>query len=316
MRTGLSIFLLSFLLTACNSADNQAETHEFKAGVSVIVLGNVQDAGSPHIACEKSCCTELSEKEAFNRLVSCLGLVDFELEDSYLFDASPDLTQQLKLLQDFSDFETEIPTGVFLTHAHIGHYTGLMYFGREAVSADSVPVYVMPGMQQFLESNGPWDQLVNLGNIKLKGLDTTGLTLNKNIRVTPICVPHRDEYSETVGFLIDGPNKTLLFIPDIDKWDKWIYKIETLIENVDYALIDGTFYDNEELPNRDMSEIPHPFVIESMALFQDLPAEEKNKVWFIHFNHTNPLLDQNSSATKEVEKLGFNVARLGDTFQL
>ena len=52
------------------------------------------------------------------------------------------------------------------------------------------------------------------------------------------------------------------------------------IKNVDYAFLDGTFYDQKEINNRDMSEIPHPFVIESMKLFDDLEIKHKNKIYF------------------------------------
>jgi len=129
--------------------------------------------------------------------------------------------------------------------------------------------------------------------------------------VTPLLVPHRDEFSETVGFMILGPSHSALFIPDIDKWELWDRNIIDEIRNVDYALIDATFFDGDELPGRDMSEIPHPLVVESMALFEELPAVERDKIWFIHMNHSNPLLDPNSDAYQQVIDAGYHVAREG-----
>ena len=70
----------------------------------------------------------------------------------------------------------------------------------------------------------------------------------------PFLVPHRDEFSETVGFEIKGENKTAVFIPDIDKWSKWNSDLKELIKRVDYAFLDATFYKNGEIPSRDMSE--------------------------------------------------------------
>ena len=40
--------------------------------------------------------------------------------------------------------------------------------------------------------------------------------INPLIKVNPFLVPHRDEFSETVGYQIEGPNKTALFIPGIN----------------------------------------------------------------------------------------------------
>jgi len=154
-------------------------------------------------------------------------------------------------------------------------------------------------------------QLVELENISLQKLksDST-INMNENIKVKPFLVPHRDEFSETVGYEITINNKSLIFIPDIDKWGKWETDISALIQKVDYAFLDATFYKNGEL-KRDMSEIPHPFVEESMELFSKLSEKDKHKVHFIHLNHTNPLLIEGSISQKEVVKKGFNVAKKG-----
>jgi pyrroloquinoline quinone biosynthesis protein B len=286
--------------------------------VSLIVLGTVQDAGSPHIACSKACCRDLFVKPDQGRKVVSLGIMDPQSRKNFLFEASPDLPMQMKLLNNYSSFtDKETPDGIFLTHAHIGHYSGLMYLGREAMNADSVTVYVMPGMRRFLESNGPWSQLVNLGNIALLSLSSNNaIQLTPQVRVTPFLVPHRDEYSETAGYIIEGPNKKALFIPDIDKWEKWDRDLISTIAWVDYAFIDATFYDGEEINNRDISEIPHPFVIETMEKLAGLPATEKAKIHFIHFNHTNPLLDPQSPQTRMVLDRGFKIARMQMVLEL
>ena len=157
--------------------------------------------------------------------------------------------------------------GVFLTHAHMGHYTGLMHFGREAVGARGIPVYAMPRMFEFLTNNGPWAQLVELENIELRPLsDREQVDLSSRLAVTPLEVPHRPEYSETVGYRIDGPNKSAVFIPDIDKWEDWTTDIRDVIRSVDYALLDASFFADGELKGRDMNVIKHPFVSESMRL--------------------------------------------------
>ncbi len=284
--------------------------------VQLIVLGNVQDAGSPHAGCKKSCCKFLFEHPDLNRMVVCLGIVDQESKQSYLFEATPDISKQMKRLTNFATFQkSETPDGIFLTHAHIGHYSGLMYLGREALNAPSIPVYSMPKMKTFLENNGPWNQLVKLNNIQLTPIQhQTMVNVTPNIEVKAFIVPHRDEYSETVGYLVKGPSKKAIFIPDIDKWEKWDIDIIELIKTVDYAFLDATFYDAAEMAFRNIKEIPHPFISESMDKFKDLPSSEKQKIYFIHINHTNPALDPKSSATKTILKNGFNVARMDQVF--
>ncbi|MEZ4825029.1 MAG: MBL fold metallo-hydrolase [Bacteroidia bacterium] len=284
---------------------------------SLIVLGTVQDGGSPHIGCRKDCCASLFLNPDPQRKVVCLGVVDPENQKTFIFEATPDFPAQTQALKQYAGFGGEIPSGIFLTHAHIGHYTGLMYLGKEAINSAKVPVFCMPRMKQFLENNGPWSQLVNLTNITLNELQPdTAIRLTSNISVVPFRVPHRDEFSETVGYVIAGPEKKVLFIPDIDKWEKWDQEIETIIAGVDMAFLDATFFDVEEINNRDISEIPHPFVIESMQRFDRLPAAEKAKIYFIHFNHTNPVLNSGSRQAKEILSRGFHIAEMHVTFGL
>ena len=229
-----------------------------------------------------------------------------------MIEASPDITSQLKSLnQAYPGKNSIAPDGIFLTHAHIGHYTGLMLLGREAMNTKDVPVYAMPKMKLFLEKNGPWSQLVSLKNIKIQPL-TEGKweVISPSLKVKPLLVPHRDEFSETVGYIIEGPHKKVLFIPDIDKWEKWRTDIVSLVREVDHALIDGTFFSAAEVGNRDIAEIPHPLIKESMALFEALPEKEKQKIIFIHFNHTNPLLNENSEEARLIKSKGFRIAEM------
>ena len=275
------------------------------------VLGIVQDAGYPHIGCEKDCCVQVSPGDYF---VSCLGLVDKTNNKRYLFDATPDIHNQINLLEKFTD--VNLIDGIFLTHAHIGHYTGLMYLGREGLGGKNIMVYALKRMARFLTKNGPWDQLVKLNNISIQTISNKEFVkLSENIFVIPIKVPHRDEYSETVGYKIIGKSKKILFIPDIDKWDEWEKSIIEEVKLVDYAFIDGTFYNGSEL-NRDMREIPHPSIEETLQLFSNQPIVERNKIYFIHINHTNPILTNKNGIKDMVEGLGFNIAKRGLKFKL
>ena len=292
----------------------QTTNQGIKSSQYITVLGIAQDGGYPQAGCTAEHCLRHWRGEEEKRHVVSLGLTDQESGQNWLFEATPDFTAQLQQLQQASG-STNL-SGIFLTHAHMGHYAGLLQLGREAMSAKGMPVYVMPRMKEFLETNAPWSQLVALGNIKLILMEKDQpIQLTSNLRVTPLKVPHRDEFSETVGFRVETIEKSLLFIPDIDKWPLWEKDIRAEVARVDVALLDATFYQEGELPNRNMSEIPHPFVAETITLFSPLPAAEKRKIKFIHFNHTNPLILEGPERDV-VNKLGFEVATEGERIVL
>ena len=320
------IFLL-FLFLYCYGCGTTAEENtttepkeavfnisEGKKNPYLVVLGIAQDAGYPQASCKKDCCKAVWKDLSKRKMVSCLGLVNPSEGKGFIFDATPDFKNQLNILQKNHHVDLG---GIFLTHGHMGHYTGLMHLGREAMGTKDVPVYAMSRMGNYLKTNGPWSQLVKLKNIALRKLeDKTAVALASEIQVTPILVPHRDEFSETVGFFMNGKNKSAVFIPDIDKWNKWDADIVEIIKTVDIALLDGTFFENGEIPGRDMSLIPHPFMEESMKLFEGLSKEDKAKIHFIHFNHTNPVLKEGSVAREEVLAKGFRIAEEGMMFDL
>jgi len=298
----IRIFKIFIFFSLVNSLSGQSEY--------IYVLGNVQDAGLPHIGCKHEFC-----KEKFNEFeeyfTTSIAVID-PLSNKYiLFEATPDLPYQLNYLDKklFKNFF--LPESIFITHAHIGHYAGLMYFGREALGTKDLMVNVLPKMAHFLKTNGPWSQLVEINNIKIQEINFGQKTNHlSNISVIPIKVPHRDEYSETAAYVIIGKNKKALFIPDIDKWEKWGKNLIELVKEHDYLLLDATFYDSKEI-NRDIGEIPHPLVSETIGLLDNLTTKDKSKVYFIHMNHTNMMLDPKSNLSKYVTNKGFNIARLG-----
>ena len=311
-----NIFFFSFLFIVFISCKNELEKKEDNFKQYITVLGIAQDGGYPHIGCQKKCCTNYYNGKNDRKSVVSLGLIDTKEKQKWLFEATPDMHTQLADLENNHLKTSTIIDGVFLTHAHIGHYTGLMYFGREALGKKDIPVYAMPKMKAFLENNGPWNQLVTLQNIELKSLQNDSIIkLNNNIKVTPFLVPHRDEFSETVGYKIEGKNKSALFIPDIDKWYKWKKDIIAEVKQVDYTFLDAAFLNQNEV-KRAMTEVPHPFVVETVELFKNESMETKNKVIFIHFNHTNPTLQSNSKERKKLNKLGFRFAEEGQNFEL
>ena len=290
-------------------ADADAPTEVPSDTPFLVVLGNAQDGGYPQAGTPPGAAWD----PALRRFASSLAIVDPVSGERWILDATPDFRDQLHLLDQVAPAAT-VPgvDGIFLTHAHVGHYTGLIHLGREIIGARGVPVHAMPRMVAFLSTQGPWDQLVRLENIELRPLaDGVPVRLNERITVTPFLVPHRDEYSETVGFRIEGPTQSALYLPDIDKWERWDAegtRIEDVLAGVDVAYLDGTFFADGEIPDRAMSEIPHPFVMETLARFADAPASVRARIRFIHLNRTNPALHPGSEARERIEAAGFRVA--------
>ena len=306
----LILFIISFI--GCNTNhESQEITKQY-----ITILGTAQDGGFPHIGCQKKCCDDFYKGISPKQKVDSLGLIDREAQQKFLFEATPDISTQLADLENNHLKTNTIINGVFITHAHIGHYAGLLYFGKEALGKKDTRVYAMPKMKGFLENNGPWSQLVTDQNIVFSNLKKdTVIQLNHSLKVTPFLVPHRDEFSETVGYKIEGKNKSALFIPDINKWSLWEKNIVEEVKKVDYAFLDATFFKEGEI-NRPMSEVPHPFIVETVDLFKNESLTTKNKVIFIHFNHTNPALQPNSKERNELTLLGYKFATEGERFEL
>lgn len=303
---------LLFTLAFCACALHAMEP----APLSLHILGVGQDAGYPQAGCLAPHCMPGWVGDKPRRPTVALAVVDRRAGKRFLFEATPDFPAQLYAAAQLGPASHPPFDGIFLTHAHIGHYAGLMYLGREVMGASRVPVYAMPRMQSFLENNGPWSQLVALNNIEIRALaNKTPVSLG-DLTVTPLLVPHRDEFSETVGHQIAGPSASAVFIPDIDKWETWDQDLALLVQSVDYAFLDASFYADGELPGRDMSKIPHPFITDTMARLAGLPTAERNKVWFIHMNHTNPALWDDTPASAAIRAAGFNIAHEGLGFPL
>jgi len=308
MKIGRLFVLLGIFFFIFQKGECQSHSNPY-----ILVLGTAQDGGYPQVGCEKNCCNLAWKYDSLRRYVVSLALVDSVSKKWWLFEATPDFKYQLQLFRTLThSIYSYLPDGIFITHAHIGHYTGLMNLGREVMDTKEMPVYVLPRMATFLENNGPWSQLVKLKNIVVHQLNTDSvLTLENGIKIETFTVPHRDEYSETAGFRIITSKKKYLFIPDINKWEKWDKNIVNEVKSVDYALLDGTFYTSSELPGRKVEQVPHPFIPETMDLFKNEDATTRSKIYFIHFNHTNPVLWDNKTEAIAKGK-GFHIAEQGE----
>ena len=281
------------------------------------VLGTAQDAGLPHPNCFCENCAEAIRNPAFRRTAASLAIVLPDEKAWHLIDATPDMKEQMARVQMKHNLQGQLMSSIFLTHAHLGHYPGLLFLGREAIGANKVPVMAGAKMKNLLEEQAPWSQLTKLHNIDLQEMrDGQGIAVSQDVTVTPVDVPHRNEFSETFAFWITGTKKKVLYIPDIDRWEQWDKDIYEACKEADICLLDGTFHSTEDLEKigRDYREIPHPLMTETMDRLQDLV--EQTEIYFIHLNHSNPAIDREGTVRNELEMKGFHIAEEGMEFVL
>jgi len=284
-----------------------------------LVLGVAQDAGMPQVGCYADRC-DRARSRARPRFAASLALIDPDSDRYYLVDATPDITRQLDLI-DAPGFRARASArrpfdGIFLTHAHIGHYSGLAVLGREGLGIEPTPTYCTSAMADYLSSNGPWELMVREGRLDLRP-STPGewIRIDERLSARPLLVPHRPEYSDTVGWVFRGPSRSLLYLPDIDSWERWDLRVEDVVASVDVALLDATFYSGDEVPGRAIADIPHPLVPHSMDVLEATVARG-SRVVFTHLNNTNPAIFEDSSEAAEVRRRGFEVATEGQRFPL
>jgi len=296
------------LATALQGPGPEAGPPEARSPEAV-VLGIAQDGGVPHAGCRQPLCVEARSDPAKRLHVASLGLLDPAAGRRFLVDATPDFAEQIETLGGR-------PDGILLTHAHVGHYLGLAQLGREVLGAHRIPVYCTPSLAKFLRENKPWSRLVALENITLHEVEPgTEITLTESLRATPLRVPHRDEDSDTVAWRIRGPARSILWLPDIDKWAKWDRSLPAILEDPTLtAFVDGTFYSADEIPGRSLADIPHPLASETADILAGAPGA-RGRVFLVHLNHTNRLL-WDEEARAALAARGLEVAREGQRIPL
>ena len=276
------------------------------------VLGTVQDGGFPHLGCRKECCKKAWKNNDFKKHPSSISIIDEDSKKYWIFDVSPDIKYQLQMLDKY---DCQL-AGVFVTHAHYGHYSGLLEFGLEVGNQKKIPVYVMPQMYDFLYNNFPFKFLHKNQHIELIQINNKISLLDNKLIIDSFLVPHRNEFSETVGFKIRSQEKSIIYLPDIDNFDNSYFNIVDLIKKNDVIFLDGTFYNKKEINNRDISKIPHPFIEDTMKLLKNLSDNDKKKINFIHFNHTNPVLQNGSIEQKNILKSKYSISNENNVLYL
>lgn len=289
--------------------------------MQVVVLGTVQDGGLPHPGCRCSRCEAARQTHVQPRYRSCLGIVS-STGRTFLLDATPDIPHQLHLLKEKAGQHSvgEHPVdGILLTHAHAGHYMGLWYLGTEAMNASGQPVFCTQSMREFLTSNQPWRGMISGGQISIRQLNPgSAVRLDELTEAEAIQVPHRNEHSDTICYLITSGKRAILYLPDLDTWDGFYRDFNHACARVDHVFVDGTFCTTEELARhtgRELEHVPHPPVAETVRLiWEGRLRPQGTKMHLIHLNHTNPLHQVSSDKCYYLPDDRLRVARQGQVF--
>lgn len=266
--------------------------------ISLVVLGSGQDGGAPQFGSHHAA--------AGPRTASSIAVI-IDRARVLLFDATPDLRHQYRVLENLLDpRDARAPVdAVFVTHAHMGHYGGLMHFGKEATATHMTPLHAPASVLEFLDENEPWATLLRSEHLVGRSTDDSDVSYGP-ITVQAVPVPHRADFSTTVAYSIHVEGLPwVLYLPDIDGWDRWPEAVDVIGAHP-ISLLDATFGDAGEVPGRSIDEVPHPIVTDTIERFADLGAERR--IVLTHLNHTNELGAIGSPIRTEAESAGFDVA--------
>lgn len=276
-------------------------------GIEAVLLGTAQDAGLPQSGCRCVRCSAARQDSKLVRFPVSLAIIDHAEGAFWLIDSTPAMPFQLDhIFRIFPNYEL---AGLFLTHAHAGHYPGLIHFGKEGWNTDGLALYASERMQRFLTENQPWGVLLrdNFRGTYIRAGKPVRLT--SRLVVEAVEVPHRAEYTDTFAYRVASDQADLVYCPDIDGWED--FDTDRLFAGADHALVDGTFFSADELPGRDLRTIPHPLVSDSIHRL----AGYRCRFWFIHLNHSNPLHDAGPERAI-VEAAGFGIAEQWQSWRL
>ncbi|UJR15133.1 hypothetical protein I4U23_002098 [Adineta vaga] len=285
----------------------------------ILLLGIAQDGGMPQIRCQCKNCSSVHQGILPQQYTVSLAIINQTTNQVWLIDCSPDFRNQYTMLQKHFGLDKSFTLeGIFLTHLHMGHYTGLFQFGRETMDWKGLKIYGTESVCQFFQTNQPWSTYIQIGNFVLNPLvPQTEIQLSSDLFLKSQLIPHRAEFSDAVGYFIRGSLRTFFFCPDVDSWDRgWLNENGLLpldiVQSVDQAFLDATFFSADELPNRKIDEIPHPTVMQTLEKFRGF----EHKITLIHLNHSNPLYDLQSKQREHCQQAGINIGIQGTVYKI
>ena len=261
-------------------------------------------------------------------------------EDWYLFNASPDLRQQINdndILHPGKDLRHSPIMGAVLTNADVDHVAGLLNL-RES---QPLRIYATQRVLDVLQAN----TIFNVLNPKFVSREP--MTLNEplelqkpdgssmNIDITPFAVPGKvalwlEDESKGKDFGSVEEDTIALHVRDRNGDKSFYYmpacarvtpELAECIRGADLIFFDGTLWVDDEMirdgvgikTGQRMGHISVSGEDGTLAALKDLDIKRKI---FIHVNTTNPILFANSEERRTVEDAGWEVSYDGMDIEL
>ena len=103
----------------------------------------------PQPGCVCPHCEGARRDPTLRRRVACIA-VEGATGCTFLVDATPDIRDQVDALRAAGAGRSKFVDTIALSHAHIGHYLGLAFLGKEAMHSKGLPA------ERFRYGNPSW----------------------------------------------------------------------------------------------------------------------------------------------------------------
>jgi pyrroloquinoline quinone biosynthesis protein B len=295
--------------------------------MEITFLGTASIGGVPEWDCACPNCVNARADPRLRRARSSIA-VTLGGGRHVLVDAGHDLKQQLEAHLAPTPEEAG-ETGrmsrldaVFLTHGHADHTVGVAEFCTG--KSFQIPVYAPPDLIDFLFGSeerpayfGELGRLARNYVVPHRLREDEEVTVLGGLKVRGFEVPHtkvlddgRKYPSSTYAYEFSSGGRRFIYAPDLGSITE---KLREQLDGADLFIVDACFWWDDELTR--ISGIPvtsyqlgHVPLEECVRLLSDVDV---GQVVYTHFNHTNPVLDENKPYRKMVEDAGQELASDG-----
>ncbi|MFJ9895585.1 pyrroloquinoline quinone biosynthesis protein PqqB [Streptomyces sp. NPDC091280] len=280
----------------------------------VVLLGTAAGGGFPQWNCACALCAAARDGKLPSRTQDCVAVTG-NARDWWLLNASPDVRVQVAATTALRPGPGPRDTpvrGVLLTDAEPHHATGLTALRGAADLKVYAPRPVLAALapaRAVLDRYAPWqwaDSLADGGFVLAGGLVVTARPVGDR---PPAYVPpsRRPDDRWTVAYRVEdlATGGAFVYAPRVAAWTP---ALDDLLETADCAVLDGTFFDADDAGT---GQLPVTGPGGSLAA---LARHAGVRRIYTHLDHTNPLLDPDSTAWAPVTGAGAEVLMDGAGF--
>ncbi len=312
------------------------------------VLGSAAGGGFPQWNCACRNCSRIREGSLHGR-PRAQTQIAIECNPEYtlrtywsLVNASPDLRSQILAAPDLRPFAATAGSSpirdVYLSSADVDSLMGLLHL-REF---QAFRIFALPSVRRILSEENSIFRVLGRARPPVQWFPlplASSVDWGENYHPSGVprfharAVALRGEYPDyvseklhrdlppqeaVVGLAFGYCGKRVFVAPALPgrnmEWKEWA-------ESSDLALIDGTFWSDDELIRTGRSkkmarDIGHLPLSGHGGLLEQYPRQSRGRKVLIHINNTNPILDEESPEHRAVLDAGFEIAYDGMEFEL